>query len=109
LGRFTLSWEVEEGTYFGTLVMRGEQGRFRVRTPDKVIIDQDMTAEYHADGLWLVGSNVMWAPHSEQPDSYYYNPDQFHLTELQKDLWTIDDTCDGERCATVQVVEASTF
>jgi hypothetical protein len=107
--RFVLSWEVEEGTYFGTLKMRDTTGTFTVRTPDRVTLNQDMTARRRWDGLWLVGSNLTWAPNSEQPKDYQYNPDEFHVVKQGDYEWTIDDVCDAERCANVEVLEASTF
>lgn len=107
--RFVLSWEVEEGSYFGTLVMRDTTGKFTVRTPGRVLLNQDMTARRRPDGLWLVGSNLTWAPNSPRPDSFYYNVDRFHVVEAGDDQWMIDDICDAERCAKVEILEASTF
>jgi hypothetical protein len=107
--RFTLKWKYPQDSiaYIGTLVMLGDSGSFRVRTPEGIIIDQDMAADSDGEEVWLRGSNPRFAPNSESPDDYYYYADSFRLMQVQSGDWTVADTCDAEKCAPVRVVRAS--
>ncbi len=106
--RFTLVWMGHDGNYRGTLIMRGVAGTFHVATPRNVIIEQDMTARAHRGDVLLVGSNPRYGG-SGAPAWREYFADSFRLTQLPNGEWTIADTCDGQLCSVVYVVDANTF
>jgi hypothetical protein len=107
--RFTLRWKYPKDSlgYVGTLVMVGDSGSFRVRTPEGFLIDQDMIADSDGEEVWLRGSDPRFAPNSETAENYDYYADSFRLMQVQSGDWTVADTCDQERCAPVHVVRAS--
>ena len=108
--KFILSWQVpNDGLYSGTIIMRGRYGSFRVTTADGTMIDQDMQTVLGPGNrtIFLVGSNPRYA--SLDIKNHFYNPDSFSLIELASGEWTITHTCDGNQCASVRVIEASTF
>jgi hypothetical protein len=110
---FRLEWQLPDGIYSGTLNMRGARGWFRVRTPQGLIIDQDMEAVRGEQDVWLLASNPRYAPGTEGPEGYYYFADNFRLTEVPGQGWTIAQTCDNQkqegRCSPVTVLDARAY
>lgn len=107
---FNLEWTGLDGVYTGTLSMSGPTGVFRVRAPGGLTIDQDMEAVRFQSSIWLLGSNLRYAPGTTGPDSLEYYPDNFRLVEGPGGGWSIAETCDeqneGRNCAPVRILSA---
>ena len=106
---FHLEWTGHDGTYSGILAMSGATGVFRVWPPNGVVIDQDMEAVRFQGSLWLLASNLRYAPGSTEPDDLQYWPDNFRLVEGTHGEWEIKETCDQEQCSEVRILGARPF
>jgi hypothetical protein len=115
---FHLEWTGHDGPYSGILSMSGATGVFRVWPPDGVIpdgviIDQDMEAVRFQGSIWLLASNLRYAPGTTRPEDLEYWPDNFRLVQRPDGEWAITETCDeqneGTNCSPVRILGATPF
>jgi hypothetical protein len=104
-GRARLFWAADERSYTAVITTDGPRGVIDVsfadpRTSLQIIIRQDLHLETDGTDWFYVGSNPR---HADTGDSVAarYPPDSFTLAPTSQGLWTVNETCDRNRCAPV--------